>query len=854
MTPIYIPRIIVVALSTLVLTLALVAGAGAQNGGPAIAITRVDSQGFPKVTAYVTVSGEDGWTPLGLTKADFSILEDGVAVPAASIAVESDTSQGLYLVLALDLSMNAAPLAEVKEATLAFIDTLGSADKIAVIAFYDEVSVVQDFTNNKEVLRAAINALTAKGNYTALNEAAFEAVNMAGALPTGRKAVVMLTNSRDNISTISTDKIIDEARSANTPIYIIGFDKARPDVLEAITTATGGRSFVLSKTIQIQDSFQAIGGLLEQGNYAVTFKSGLKADNAEHNLVISVTQQGKQVQATGRFVAVTSQVTVSLPDLAEGQTVRGIVNLAVQITATTPISSVEYLLNGRSLATVTTPPYGFKWDSTSLEPGTYHLTAKVVDQAGNQGQAEVNLKVVRPLSVTVSTSQTEIKSGDQFTVESEVETLAEVVRVEFLLDGKFVGSDDTPPYRFSFDSGAYPPGEHIITVHAEDSLGWKAEANLPVRFLAPPAPQPTLSWRALVERLRLGELPRSLAVVGVIAVAFGVVVVFFIGLVIIVRSQKQRFRKTFRLEISNLGNVRSSYALRAEDPVSALKFQFAVHGVVLPQRAVPQVTKVAAEAVAEAPPARPAPPSLPISPGGGGARQAARSEGGGALQTADQAMGTASGIAGIVSSIASLLPGSMGAPLQRAVSPVYQTQMQVSGTRLQAQSQIGQATSVSDKVARAKPASAPQKPGLPPAPQVQEEQPAFAADTTQPSRAVARPRAALVTTAPQPVAETWVQTPFLAPGETLTIDLLIAPLNPYRTQDYSFKLISRALGQEGAPLAIEEGNVRIVGISWFRRLLPFLIFAIVTITIMSLAVAFLLYVNQGLLSSIPGIT
>jgi len=265
-----------------------------------------------------------------------------------------------------------------------------------------------------------------------------------------------------------------------------------------------------------------------------------------------------------------------------------------------------------------------------------------------------------------------------------------------------------------------------------------------------------------------------------------------IGLVIIAKTQKRRRRQIYQLGISNLGNVRSRYELRVEEPMGALEFQFTLNGVKLPQRPVPQATKTVAEA-AIAPPASARSPASPAREGVG--------------QRAGQAMRTGSAITKIVSSISAILPRSLGAPLQRAIRPVRK-----------AQSTASRVTRLPTKVTRVMPAPSPTR------------------STAPPTRAPARPQTVPVTLAPHLVGETWSQTPFAEPGKTLTIDLLIAPLNPYQTRNYSFKVISRSLDQEDPPLVVEEGSVQIVGISWFRRLLPYLIFTLSSTLVIATAV------------------
>jgi VWFA-related protein len=800
----YSSKIVAVTLLALILILGLMAGAMAQDGGPVVTIIQVDSQAFPQMTAYIAVSDENGFPLTSLTEADLTILEEGLETPVTLTAVESVHSLDLSLALVLDVSMPDAPLAEVKEAALALLDALGPRDRVALLLLYDEFEVLHDFTNNTEELQAIIETLEGRGNYTTLYEVASEAAAITSKLSAGRKAVIILTNHKDNISSLSAEAAIEYARSVGVPLYPIGFGHHfRADPFQDMVKLTGGQSFCLPRPEEMRDTVQELEKCLRQG-YRVTFQSGLKADNAEHDFSISATYKDRTGQAGGRFVALPSQVTVSLPGLAEEQTVAGVVNLTVQATAPTPIASVEYRLDDQTLAEVNTPPYSFEWDSTTLEPGTYRLTVYVVDQAGSEGQVEVNLNVVRPVVVTASASQTEVEVGDRVTIVAEVETLARVAQVEFLLDGEWVGSDDTLPYRFSFDNDAYPAGEHLITVRAEDSLGREAEASLTVQFLSPPALE-SLRLR-LIERL--SNWRRFLVIGGVITAALAIVAMSVIGLVIIAKTQKRRRRQIYQLGISNLGNVRSRYELRVEEPMGALEFQFTLNGVKLPQRPVPQATKTVAEA-AIAPPASARSPASPAREGVG--------------QRAGQAMRTGSAITKIVSSISAILPRSLGAPLQRAIRPVRK-----------AQSTASRVTRLPTKVTRVMPAPSPARSTAQAAKPMPAPSPTRS--TAPPTRAPARPQTVPVTLAPHLVGETWSQTPFAEPGKTLTIDLLIAPLNPYQTRNYSFKVISRSLDQEDPPLVVEEGSVQIVGISWFRRLLPYLIFTLSSTLVIATAV------------------
>src|SRR2546422_114029 len=173
---------VIAGLLCLVVGLPLAATALAQVAGPTVAITGVDSKNFPTVSANLTVTGSNGLPLVGLTPANFTVSEDGKAVAPGSLVLDSDISQQLNLVLAVDISVSGAGLAQIQSASDDFINTLGPNDQVAVLSFYDQVAVVQNFTSDKATLKTAIDQLTAGGNGTVFNEAADKAVNMLAAL------------------------------------------------------------------------------------------------------------------------------------------------------------------------------------------------------------------------------------------------------------------------------------------------------------------------------------------------------------------------------------------------------------------------------------------------------------------------------------------------------------------------------------------------------------------------------------------------------------------------------------------------------------------------------------------------
>lgn len=784
-------------------------------------ISAIDSQAFPHVAAYVAVSGEDGRPISGLTEADFDLSEDGTEVEAESLTVEENVRQDLRLVLALDTSVPADALVNIKAAATALIETMQAQDKVALLTFADTVTTVRDFTNNRIDLQAAVSGLSREGDYTVLHEAAAEAVNLAGKMTEGRPAVIIITDSRDNLGTLTAANFVEAAQQNQVPLTFIGFgSKIRPADLEVLAKPTRGQAISLAGPTEIEETLLEVVQLLREG-YRITFTSKLQADNAKHRLAVRVKGEG---QVEGSFMAIPSQVTVTLPTFTAGQTVGGRIQLTAQTTAPAPLRAVEYLVDGQTLAIVDVPPYSWEWDSATVKPGPHILTARAIDLAGNEGQAEVALNVVPPLVVRVTTSTPKVKLGDRVPMQAQIEALNPIARVEFLLDGVRVGESTTPPYSFAFDSAQYPVGLHVMSVRVEDTLGQTAEDSFSVEFLALPPPPP--NWTELLIRLALVVLVLLLAVVASLFVLF--------LLRLIIAWQKRRCQRRLQVEVVNQGNIAGRYGVWASDTAGLLKFQFKLNGALLPMWSPAPMVSEPEPVYAEAPhpmesvsAAGPSQTSRPANPVGASQIFNPLTT---AQQAGDRAMGAGAVVADILGTVGALLPGSLGAPLRNSATQIRNTQRNV-GQMARAPGQMissvervqRKASSLAPGLASSAAPTAAARPG-----QTAPVKP-VTASLVVPARPVSLPvtAPAKAKTQTRPLGPangpTWIETPVVAAGQSLTCDLLIDPDHHYRSREYEFTIKSVSLDQAQVPPLVEEGEVYIRGISWFGRLWPLLL-------------------------------
>lgn len=145
------------------------------------------------VTVPVTATDKGGLYITDLRKEDFAITEDGVP---QEIAFFGKVAAPFHVVLILDTSASTQDkLKLIQQAANAFVEQLQPADRVKVISFDDKVKDLNEFTNNREVLRRAID-----GTHPGKGSKVYDAVDVA--LSTirkirGRKAMVIFTDGVD---------------------------------------------------------------------------------------------------------------------------------------------------------------------------------------------------------------------------------------------------------------------------------------------------------------------------------------------------------------------------------------------------------------------------------------------------------------------------------------------------------------------------------------------------------------------------------------------------------------------------------------------------------------------------------
>jgi len=242
----------------------------------------------------------------GLGRDDFEVYEDGVR---QEVRFFESTKVPLDVILLLDTSSsmrNRMPV--VHEAAKGFMKILRPGDRGAIVAFTDNVRVIQDLTSDTLAIESAINSTVANGG-TALHNAIYVSLKQFGRTPqTGgevrRQAIAVLSDGEDTSSLVSFDDVVRAARKMAVSVYTIslrskfaeGRRRGTPAgvsdadyAMKMLAKETGAQSFFPATVHDLQAVYKAIAGELE-AQYSIAYSpTNSRPDGRFRRIVIRVT-------------------------------------------------------------------------------------------------------------------------------------------------------------------------------------------------------------------------------------------------------------------------------------------------------------------------------------------------------------------------------------------------------------------------------------------------------------------------------------------------------------------------------------------------------------------------------------
>jgi hypothetical protein len=167
--------------------------------------------------------------------------------------------------------------------------------------------------------------------------------------------------------------------------------------------------------------------------------------------------------------------TVSITSPASGAQVSGTITVSANATDSVAVKSLQFQVDGHGVGSaITSAPYSYSLNTTTLANGNHSLTAVATDTSNLSTTSAAVTINVNNASASPSVSITSPVSGA--TVSGTITVIASVSSgigsVQFLLDSADLGMlVTTSPYSTSWNTTTVADGTHTLTASAKDNSG-----------------------------------------------------------------------------------------------------------------------------------------------------------------------------------------------------------------------------------------------------------------------------------------------------------------------------------------------------------------------------------------------
>jgi Mg-chelatase subunit ChlD len=241
----------------------------------------------------------------GLGVNAFEIVEDGrTSFPPQTVATQVNPDAVVSIALVVDLSgsMAGKPLEEAKAASIELLDALlnvdADPDRVAFFGINRDVApddtafdaaVEVPFGNDKNMVLNVVNFLAVAGDRpTPLYDALFRVVKFTAG-QSGNRAIIVISDGVDTVSTLRADDPINEANRNNIPIFPISLGASRvdEDFMQRLAVRTGGQYRKAPTPEEFTPLFQQV---LDQMKlqYKLGYQSRIQEDDNPHSLLVRV--------------------------------------------------------------------------------------------------------------------------------------------------------------------------------------------------------------------------------------------------------------------------------------------------------------------------------------------------------------------------------------------------------------------------------------------------------------------------------------------------------------------------------------------------------------------------------------
>jgi sulfur transfer protein SufE len=387
----------------------------------------------------------------------------------------------------------------------------------------DKIASWSNTGNNIDVSAPGVNIYTTckGGSYANWSGTSFSAPITAGIAAlaiavapslTGAQIKQIICNSADLVQgstgwnetygwgRVDAAKAVALAENDETPSVSFTSPSNGSTVSGTVSIVVSASSTVGVSSVQLEKDGTLV-STMTSSPYSYSYNSTADS-NGSHTFTATVCDSAGNHSSAGLTLTVsntdTTPPTVSFTSPSENSQVSGTVTADISASDNVGVASVVVKKDGVLVATLTSSPYSWSYDTTEDANGSHTLTATAYDAAGNSATATLNLTVDNPDTTPPTVNFTAPSNGATVSGSVSVAISASdnvgVVSVKLTKDGAAVASWTSGPYAYSWDTTKDSNGSHVLVATAADAAGNKSTATVTVTVSNADTTPPTISF------------------------------------------------------------------------------------------------------------------------------------------------------------------------------------------------------------------------------------------------------------------------------------------------------------------------------------------------------------------------
>ena len=301
----------------LVLAALLVPGL-ARAAGPKLGIQQIEltQKNYPRGRAYFNLLGNSGQPLQSQSPELFHVYEDGAKSSSKVLKVDplDNAGAGASIVVVVQASGGMKSIKDdLKKAVSGFVNSLAEKDQVAIVSYAEAAETVSTFSADKGEVAAKANKIEFAGTSFLLYDGLAQALSLyqaAGGPPAKggaaaakaapesllpvAKAIIVISDGRDNGSATDVEKIISDAKKRNIPVHTVAHSEVEQDFLrnlEELSKATYG---TYQAAVNVEDIGKGLTRIKEfiGKMYVLDWRTALPHDGKEHTVSIAYELDG----------------------------------------------------------------------------------------------------------------------------------------------------------------------------------------------------------------------------------------------------------------------------------------------------------------------------------------------------------------------------------------------------------------------------------------------------------------------------------------------------------------------------------------------------------------------------------